>query len=176
MSAHAPGRPLSAICSRFGYRPPVHLPWKLSFDLEIPGRSPDDVRELCVRRGFHFSGLRMRISGDRLRARYVMDEAASAPLLKAGLLPTSTGTRVVGQVHLAAPIINTVMYVGFGLLLGLGLVVAGIATHAWQAVALGTPLVLLCGWFSIDMVRIIDCLEGYRIAFERALLEAFAGK
>ena len=154
----------------------MHLTWKLNFDLEIPGRSPDDVRELCMRRGFRFSGLRMRISGDHLRARYVMDEAASAPLLNAGLLPTSTGTRVVGQVHLVAPIINTIMYLGFGLLMGLGVVVAGIATHAWQAVAIGTPLVLLCGWFSIDAVRNIDGLEGYRIAFERALLEAFAQK
>ena len=103
-----------------------------------------------------------------------MGEAASAPLLKAGLLPTSTGTRVVGQVHLVAPIINAVLYLGFGLLLGLGMVTAGIATHAWQAIAIGTPLVLFCGWFSIDAVRNIDDLEGYPVLFERALLEAFA--
>lgn len=167
---------MSAICPRFGYRPPVHLTWKLSFDLEIPGRSPDEVRELCMRRGFRFSGLRMRITEDRLRARYVMDKAASAPLLKAGLLPTSTGTRVVGQVHLAAPIIDTIMHLGFGLLMGLGLVVAGIATHAWPAVAIGTPLMLLCGWFSMDAVRNIDGLENCRIAFERGLLDAFARK
>lgn len=154
----------------------MQLTWKLNFALEIPGRSPDEVRELCMSRGFRFSDLRMRISEDRLRARYVRDEAASAPLLKAGLLPTSTGTRVVGQVHLAAPIIGTIMHLGFGLLMGLGVVVAGIATHAWQAVAIGTPLVLLCGWFSIDAVRNIDGLEGYRVAFERGLLEAFARK
>ena len=159
---------------RIGYRPPVHLPWRLNFDLEIPGRSPGDVRELCMRRGFRLSGLRMRVSADRLRARYVADDAASAPLLKARLLVTNTGTRVVGQVHLTALIINSVMYVGFGLLVGLGLVGAGIATHAWQAVALGTPLVLVSGWFSIDAVRNMDALEGYRVAFERALLEAFA--
>lgn len=105
-----------------------------------------------------------------------MDKAASAPLLKAGLLPTSTGTRVVGQVHLAAPIIDTIMQLGFGLLMGLGLVVAGIATHAWPAVAIGTPLMLLCGWFSMDAVRNIDGLENCRIAFERGLLDAFARK
>jgi hypothetical protein len=60
----------------------------------------------------------------------------------------------------------------FGLLAGLGVVAAGFATNAWQAVAIGSPLVLLCGWLTIDAVRNIEDLEGYWVAFERALLDS----
>ena len=148
--------------------------WTSNFDLEIPGRSPVEVRELCVRRGFALSGLRVRVSGDRLRARYVADESAAAPLLKAKLVPTGTGTRVVGQVHLAAPIIHSVMYVGVGLLGGLGVVVAGIATQAWEPVVMGSPLVLLSGWAGTYALRNRDDLDAYRVVFERSLLDAFA--
>jgi hypothetical protein len=66
------------------------------------------------------------------------------------------------------------MYVGFGLLAGLGLVVAGIATHAWQPVVMGTPLALLSGWLGISALRDRDDLDAYRIVFERSLLDAFA--
>jgi hypothetical protein len=103
-----------------------------------------------------------------------MGEAASAPLLKAGLKATGTGTRVVGQVHLAAPIIYEVITLAFGMLFGLGALAAGIAMHAWQAFAIGTPLVLFFGWLSIAATRDAHGYEGYRVAFERALLDAFA--
>lgn len=104
-----------------------------------------------------------------------MGEAASAPLLKARLLPTSTGTRVEGQVHVAAPILYGAMQYVVGLLVGVGALAAGIATHAWQAFAIGAPLLLTCGWLSIDAVRNLDDEgQGYLVAFERALLDAFA--
>ena len=145
--------------------------------MEIPGRSPRDVRDLCLRREFKLSGLRVRLSGEHLRARYVSGPAASAPLLKAQLVPASTGTRVVGQVHWAAPIVYWLIYIGTGLLMGLFCLVAGIAQHAWQPEAIGIPLVLFFGWWAIDECRNVDeDRESHQMLFERALLEAFAHK
>ena len=73
--------------------------WTSDFELDIAGRSPGDLADLCSRRGPRFDGLRVRISGEQLRARYVIGAAASAPLLKAHLVSTASGTRVVGRIH-----------------------------------------------------------------------------
>jgi hypothetical protein len=104
--------------------------------MEIPGRTPGDVADLCLARRYgNVAGLRVRVSNERLRARYVTGPAASGPLLKARLLPIDGGTRLVGQIHWAAPLLYAGMTVGSGLLVGVMIMLYGIPQHQPISVA-----------------------------------------
>ena len=159
-----------------GYGPAVPVAWKSSFEMEIPDRSPQDVRDLCVRRGFRLSGLRVRLAGDQLRARYVVGEAASAPLLKAKLVPTSSGTRIVGGVHWAAAYVHDFLYTAFALVVGLGSVVYAVGSNEWVPAVIGAALVLLGGWLAYGSRHVGDVHAGYEEWFRQALLDVFARK
>lgn len=77
------------------------LQWRSEFDLLIPGRAPSGLRNLSTKRGGWLSrGLHLRISDDRITARY--NEASRnsvAPTMKGRLVPDANGTRVLGRIR-----------------------------------------------------------------------------
>lgn len=94
--------------------------WKTPFELVLDGRSPTQLAtEARAKSAGWFSvGLRVRVRGDRLRARYnELSRYSVAPLLKAKLVPTATGLVVRGHIYwtvlLGARLISALAALGF---------------------------------------------------------------
>lgn len=118
----------------------------------------------------------MRLNGDRLRARYVAGDAASAPLLKATLVPVGAGTRIVGSIYWGAMYVSDLMYVLFAFVGGLAFVSFLVATHDWIPALILAPVVLTGGWLALSMRDTDDVRGGYEKWFRQSLADSFESK
>lgn len=104
--------------------------WWSDFDLLIPGRRPAELRNLTKRGpGWLSQGLYIRISDDRITARYnEVSRTSVAPTMKGRLIHDEDGTRVLGRIRwtvlVLSPVVAAAAAVGFVLLS-----IEGIAGH-----------------------------------------------
>lgn len=130
------------------------LRWRSPFELELGEVSPAEViGRACEARRWRLQGLRVRIRGEEIRARYVVVEAAAASLLVARPVQRGSRTYLVGEMHWAAMFASVFLKGIAPALFGVGLVVWGLVEQTWQGVAFGAVLVVTLGWASIYMLR-----------------------
>jgi hypothetical protein len=103
--------------------------WRSDFDLLIPGRRPAELRNLTKRGpGWLSRGLHIRISDDRITARYNEVSRSVAATMKGRLIHDEDGTRVLGRIRwtvlVLSPVVAAAAAVGFAFLS-----VEGIAGH-----------------------------------------------
>jgi hypothetical protein len=104
--------------------------WRSEFDLLIPGRRPAELGNLTERGpGWLSQGLYIRISDDRITARYnEVSRTSVAPTMKGRLIHDEAGTRVLGRIRwtvlVLSPLVEAAAAVGFAFLS-----VEGIAGH-----------------------------------------------
>lgn len=164
------------------YLHPVSIPWKSPFHLDLPERAVADVRDqVRARRRGGRSGLRgLRVRGDQLRARYVIGDAMSAPLLRARLIDTERGTRLDGEVSWGAVYYGALLHVAGLALLGLISVGFTVSQHAWQPLVLGVFAFALSGVLGVIAVRGLAAQRhAYANGFEddlRTLFESPPGR
>jgi hypothetical protein len=130
------------------------LLWRSPFELELGEASPAEViqRARAARR-WRLQGLRVRIRGEQIRARYVVREAAAASLLVARPVQRGSRTYLVGEMRWAAMFVSLFIKAIAPALFGVGLVVWGLADQFWQGTAFGAVLAVTLGWMSVDMRR-----------------------
>ena len=127
--------------------------WTSSFHMEIVDRTPDEVLDTLRQVGvWHLRGLRVRVRGNRIRARRV--EGPDSPLLKVVVEAAGPHTRLVGEMHWAATHADLVIRCIAPAVLGLGIAIWGIVDAAWQAIAIGGALALFMGGVSVAVARL----------------------
>lgn len=100
--------------------------WRTPFELRIPGHLPDEMPAVAATRHIAWwnRGLRLKVSGRRLSARYNENSTFStAPVLRAVLEPAQGGTLVVGYVQWTVLLGEQLVW-GLSTLLCVGLSVA----------------------------------------------------
>ena len=96
--------------------------WWSDFDLLIPGRRTAELRNLTKRgSGWLSQGLYIRISDDRITARYnEVSRTSVAPTMKGRLVHDEDGTRVLGHIRwmvlVLSPVVATAAAVGLAFL------------------------------------------------------------
>lgn len=150
--------------------------WRSSFELEIANQTPDEVLDAVRRVGiWHPQGLRVRVRGNRIRARRVQGAASDTPLLKASVNPAGPHTRLVGKMHWAASHVDTFLQLIAPALFGFGIAIWGIVDSAWQPIAIGGTLALVLGWLSVSVLRSWCQTREVEISLMRkALVDAIA--
>jgi len=130
------------------------LRWRSPFEVELGEVSPIEVLQRARDAGrWRLKGLRVRVRGEKIRARYVEGDASAASLLVARPVQRGGSTYLVGEMHWAAMFV-TVFIKGIApALFGIGLVVWGLVDQTWQVVAIGAFLAATLGWMSIDMLK-----------------------
>jgi len=150
--------------------------WRSDFDLLIPGRRPAELRNLTkTGRGWLSRGLYIRISDDRIKARYnEVSQSSVAPTMKGQLVHEEQGTRVLGRIRwtglVLSPVIAAAAAVGLVFLSVEGIVghdpvsaiITGLAT-------IGFALLAVLGFRTQDAAR-----EDEESRLRHELLRAFA--
>jgi hypothetical protein len=108
----------------------LDLSWRTPFEVVLPGRTPAEVRNLCRARGGGWlrKGLHVRISGDRVLARFneFSKYAPSVPLLRGRLMDDPQGTRIVGRLQWTAQL-GALAALGLSVVAGVGALGATVA-------------------------------------------------
>ena len=128
--------------------------WRSTFELELGDESPAEImqRARAVRR-WRLQGLRLRVRGEQIRARYVLGDASAASLLIARPVQRGSRTYLVGEMRWAAMFVTLFIKGIAPALFGVALLIWGLVDQTWQVIAIGAVLAGTLGWMSIDMLK-----------------------